>query len=297
MLYPFSTPDCLPPPHRPNVCIGNYNLTSTLLHSLLSSDGRGIHIDSPISSMESLCALSLLGSHGDRLPGSMKRNSRAGHPASQNSSNGRRLELLELALHKWLCSHSTTPSSDILMLYHVVHLSIYTNFSQICRTMRSIFAQERTTDREPRTPPVNGGENTDREHASRPSVVQELKSCFGNDDHEQKAVWHAKSIFTLAQGAERVTEPKPGERVHLLKRASNGESIHYSHAIYYASMVLWCSKTYRIYSTGKKGDSGSGESLAIVQALREGISFLTRSASRVAEIYKHTLEILEAAKW
>ena len=162
---------------------------------------------------------------------------------------------------------------------------------------QSRFAQERTTNGDRRSVPVEGEQNIDQEQEANSARFGELKSCYVSDEGEHKAVWHAKNIFTLAQGAQRTEEFRNGERIHLLVQTSTsptGESAHYSHAIYYASMILWSSEALRKSARQSKHDR-SDTSFAVTHALQEGIDLLSRSTSRVAEIYKNTLQSLGAA--
>ena len=267
-----------------------------LLRSFVSSGETAVQIDSPSSSLRSLCTLSLLVSHGRRLPGSMSRYQKMTDAQISGSSQGWQHEFLELALQSWLSSHSITPSSDTLMLYHTIHLSIYSNFAEVGRAAQFALTQKAsTTSRSCATLPRSvRGQPAREESRLEPSQPLPSEICFTSEEDHEKAAWHAIRILQVAHEIETNTDTLHGEIVHPQKQTAEvkGEVIHYSHAVYYATMVLWCSVVFRTTSHCP-GESGKDKSTSTSDILLQGTDLLARSASQVAVVFRKILCSLE----
>ena len=296
MLYPSSALG-----HLSSTFRGDLPLDSTLslLRSFTSCERSDDQSDSASwSSIQSLCALSLLGSHIRRLPGSLSRNL---EPSSDQyrSSQGWRQEFLELTLQKWFASHATRPTPDALLLYHAVHLSLYTNFARIGRSAHLFLAQ--TTSSPSRGSSARGAfsgpGSLQREPESLSHQTSSIDRCFTSEEDHEKAVWHANRILQIAKEIDGDRTYNSGQRLHLVSLAETHKVrgvTHYSHAIYYASMVLWWSNSFQMPLPQSRSEEE--KSTATKQALQQGIDLLSRSASRVAEVFKQILVSLESGE-
>ena len=278
---------------------GSMDSTLSLLRSFISYEKRDVQVDSPASSLQSLCALSLLGSHTRRLPGSLSRYLESSEGQYQGSLQGWRQEFLELALQRWLASHADQPTADTLLLYHTVHLSLYANFARIGRSAHLTLTENPSvTDRVHKI-----GNNLDRRFSSQqePGSSRRQTSCtekcFTSEEDQEKAIWHASRILRMAKEIKGDSVSNLNERVHLLRQAEKadvGMATHYSYAIYYASMVLWWSIKFNNQLRPPGRQSDEEKSTAVKQSLRQGIDLLSRSASKIADVFKQILASLES---
>lgn len=243
-------------------------------------------IDSPESSIQGLAEIAILASHSRRLPGSLLRllKSRGGPGAA--SFNGWQQEFIELTLQRWVALHSCAPTPAAQLLFHLFHLSIYSNFAEIERTAR-MAKEKATTGLE--SVIANSGAN--RGHSSPTDLAQlyplVIGKCFSTEDDIRKAAWQAQKIQDVALHLKGSLYSHGVERVHLRLEAdteSCAEPLHYSHAVYYASMVLWLSTIL--------GDDFSHKQSALM-ALRTGSDLLSKSSSRVARVFRKVLDSLQ----
>ena len=298
MLYPFSVLGnlCTPFHEQTPISALDQNSGLSLLRSFVSYEKSAVQIDSHTSSLQSLCVISLLASHCRRLPGSLSRYLAVadGHI---RGSQGWRQEFLELVLQKWLSSHINPPSPSTLILYHVIHLSIYSKFNEIGRSAHFALTQKTPVASKSCTMLAHSDHNrfTQGETGSIFSQPLSTENCFTSEEDHEKAIWHANRILQVALWMERDTDDHVSDRVHLLRQAGKvkvGDVTHYSHAIYYATMVLWWSNTFKNTSR-RRGESGK-EIPTASQTLRQGIELLSRSASQVAGVFKEILGSLES---
>ncbi len=259
-----------------------------LLLGITSSGLPDVRINSSQQSTESLCALSILASHHRRLPGSLPRQLKSHHDLIKTVARDWRQEFVELALQKWLTLHSSPPNADTMLLYHLCHLNMYCHFAEMERTAR---ATKETVD------PETEDSSSDRASGqSRPSGFNclrwkpnELQRCFTATEDIDKAAWHATRIHQIAPTIQVYSSPF-GERVHLgheVDTTSSGESIHYSFAIYFSSLVLW---SLNFLSRHHQEQDISNAANA---ALRRGVVLVSRSALPAAKVFKQTLKALQ----
>lgn len=286
MLYPFSILE-------QSQTLDSQPSLLPLLRHLTSSDGSRVDINSLRLSIQSLCAITILGAHTQCLPGHPPSNAHGTDGHFQFSSGGWRKEFIELALHKWLCSHVVPPAPDVMMLYHMVHLSMYCNFSDIERLAR--WTTEHSVNDEVYT---TSEFDINSERGKIPGSLRDSshEHRFTTEGDEEKAVWHANRIVKLAQQLSLSTIGHGGDRVHLLEQsqaATRAEMPHYSYAVYYASIVLCCATTFTDFPRSKNYITTQHSKTARVQ-LRQGIDLLSISASRVANVFKNILKALHS---
>ena len=253
----------------------------TYLDPMSSLFQVGFNADHPGPGILDLCNISILGSHTRHLLTTRPGGGNDLHGSLGACHGGWRQEYLELALQKWLSSHDDPPDPGTMLLYHVVHLSMYVKFLDVELLARQVLAQ---------------GNHQDSNAYGRPSSPSPpLQQCFYAKDDQEKAVWHAAKILQIAQESKTSnagSQQQPGGCQHpipLLESSGLGEAPHYSHAVYYASMVLW-------WPSADVVDKAGCEEKYHSQAknLRRGIDLLARSPSRAAFIFKRVLQSLEA---
>lgn len=249
--------------------LGQHNAASasTILQAILSGQVHCPSITSQSVSIQTLCALSILASHTGRLPGSLARRDRQ----RKREQNGSRADLFELYLHKWLHIHARPPGpdADTVLLYHLIHFSIYIDLGRLSQIIR--------------------------EYLTRQVAVSQksFTACFMRDEYREKATWHAHKILDVASQVPFGSNRQPTEPIHLLKRPqgneSIGESIHYTHAVYSAAMILWCAEM-----TASQNEQSNGMSCpaGATQILHQGMVLLHRAKARVAEVYAETMQRL-----
>lgn len=267
----------------------------------------------PSVSLSSLCSIVILSSQLCRFPGSMSPTSLQTcadeSPERTSSQTGwRQREYLELLLRNWLASHPAAPQPEILMLFHAIHISLYSNFTNLEKTARQYLVQQQHLEHhhDPATrhrdrdgdaagpPPPPHTEQCTEEPQDLP--VTEF-CCFGSDEEQEKANWHAKKTLTIAQGLNKLNEPwrSSKEHVHLLEDAKSGEwgeAIHYSWAVYYASLVLWRSSNSDVRNRSPFSDVFYTNRPSQYH-LRQAINLLDGSASQVAKMFSIVLKALE----
>lgn len=270
-----------------------------LIRAMTTYDLPEVRITSPDISIQALCSLALLASHGRQLPGSLMAllKSPTGVDPSHSSSAGWQQEYVELALQKWRLLHTTPPTASAQLLFHLIHLNLYCSFTEIERTAR-------TSPKE--TPEVN----TNQGHtAHKPSSrhlemdldqcdvepMATLQTCFSTTENLDKATWHANRILDIASDMELGLASRPNNaQIHLRQEASrarNGEPIHFAHAVYHATMVLRLSSL--LQKSCELGVQGGGSETTLDSIPRRGMRILSRSASRVAGVFKQVLESLQ----
>ncbi len=286
MLYPFSMlPGFSTFDHLAAYDQNPLGLDSilSLVRSLASPSAVPQAIDSPVDSIQSLCALSLLLSHSRRLPASLSKYLQGPNSGSRRSSEAWRQEFLEMALQRWLSFHTSEPLPGTMMLFHTIHISMFSDFAKLEGSARDSLAQfsslsQRPIIRLPENNVVPVSSNTIGERYPRSTE----RSCFSSDQDQEKALWHARKILQIAERVKARFPCRTGERMHLLREADQtveGEPTHYSHSVYYASMVLW-------YSDKSNAGYSHKETVSIFR----GIELLDSSPSPVAAVFKRTLK-------
>lgn len=294
MLYPVSILDDLAHANHERATdsfASNQNLLLPMIQGFVSG-GKPLSISSDTLSIQSLCAISLLASHSRRLPGSLPRRLDSTGSKS-HSSQGWRPEFFELALQKWLCSHTIQPLPGTLLLYHTIFLSTYSDFAQIGRSAHLALGKKAsgTSSGATTAVPLDPGQRPES-----PLQTPSLEDCFTSEGDQEKAIWHANKILRISQDIEVKIHRPHGERVHLLQqaeKAGTGDPTHYSYAVYYATMVLWWSQKYSSPSS-LEILLGNDHLIPAKQVLRKGIDLLSRSESQVAGVFKHILVSLES---
>lgn len=277
-LYPLSPLGRLPSSPEGQT---NSPFLPGLMRSFVSWEKVPAQIDSTASSLQSLCALSLLVSHYQRLSTTVSPPLES-QSAARSPQNWPK-EFVELALAKWLSTQIAMPTPGTLLLYHSIHLSMYSDFTEIGRLAHSTLLLN-TSNAQSRRP----GETScmGATHVSD-------NSCQSVRENSEKAVWHAQRIFKLAREMELNPSHTSGDRIHLLHQArkNTGDPTHYSHAVYHAAMVLWWTATTdRIRGQLLEPEDNR---TSTAQILRRGKVLLSRSASQVARVFKQILESLE----
>ncbi|KIW90509.1 uncharacterized protein Z519_09156 [Cladophialophora bantiana CBS 173.52] len=254
----------------------------SLLRLLTSPSGVPKLIDCPADSIQTLCALSLLLSHSCRLPSSLSKYLQGSNNNPHGASRAWRQEFLEVAFQRWLSFHTTEPSPGTMMLFHTMHISMFSSFANLEGSARDSLARSNAPSRQPSAYlPANNAipVNLTPPQEQRPRLPKNV--CFTSDLDQEKAIWHAHRILKIAESMSARLPSHTGKRVHLLREAATaveGEPTHYSHAVYYASMVLW-------YSSRSETRSLYEEATAISL----GIELLGFSSSPVAAVFRKTL--------
>ncbi|KIY00978.1 uncharacterized protein Z520_03644 [Fonsecaea multimorphosa CBS 102226] len=258
----------------PDTANWNRGTLRSLVLSFLSCHEPCCKIESSSLSLQSLSMLAVLTSYDCRLPGLRLRYLKLADDTSPHPSHELRLEFLELALQKWLRSHVVQPDAGPLMLYHLVHLRIYCNLTAIDRLAHWAIASKSSFS----SAPLPGA----------PTPGQ----CFTSSQSQDKAAWHATKILEIAKGPG--FDAKASDNVmHLKKDAGQDktEVIHYSHAVYYASMVMWCSTTSSPFSS-RQSKLSTGDSMTALSILRQGVELLSHSAALVSKAFQQILKSL-----
>ncbi|EXJ70441.1 uncharacterized protein A1O5_06509 [Cladophialophora psammophila CBS 110553] len=288
MLYPFSvlpglsTFDMISA--RDRTPSGPDSMLS-ILRSLASPSGVPKLIDCQADSIQTLCALSLLLSHSRRLPSSLSKYLQGSNNNPHGALGAWRQEFLEVAFQRWLSFHTTEPSPGTMMLFHTMHISMFSSFANLEGSARDSLTRPNATSRQPSTClPANSAipVNLSAPQGQQPRLPK--NGCFTSDLDQEKAIWHAHRILKIAKSMSARLPSHTGKRVHLLREAAaavDGEPTHYSHAVYYASMVLWYS-----------GHSDTRSLYEEATAISLGIDLLGSSSSPVAAVFKKTLRAL-----
>lgn len=277
----------------------NEDERQSLIRAMTTYDLPEVRITTPDVSIQALCSLALLASHGRQLPGSLMAllKSPTGVDPNHSSSAGWQQQYVELALQKWRLLHTTPPTASAQILFHLIHLNLYCSFAEIERTARASQKDkaEVSTDQGHTThQPSSQHLEMDLDQCdSEPMAI--LQTCFGTTENLEKVTWHANRILDIASDMELGLVSRPNSaQIHLRQEASrahNGEPIHFAHAVYHATMVLRLSSL--LQKSCELGGRGGGSEPALDSIPRRGIRILSRSASRVAGVFKQVLESLQ----
>ena len=274
MLPLFFLEDVASPSHIPTVQYaktGSISVAHHLADAFVFSSVISSPIDDATTSIQTLCALPLILTDVQ----SSASTSSIEHADSAGVSPGRHA-FFELALQKWLSSHTVKIQPGTLMLYHMIHLSTYTNFASIERA---------ANDHLLRLDSHNASTGIEQDYGSsadRGTTAEAKKPPF-DPEVQKKAAWHAVKILDIAETMRPEFRFDGGQRIHLLltaQAAKEGEVTHRNHAIYYASLFLW--------SVGRQRRSNDLN----FDPIRRGIALLSPSPSRLAVVFKQTLQRL-----
>lgn len=296
MLYPFSLLTDVPA-HGQTLNTDNQLLKRcsipALLRSLVSGVGPSVPIQCARTSLGSLCALSLLSSHFSHLPGSMSKYLGPSDDLNRKAGLGWRQEFIELTMQRWLLSHVSPPSAATFMLFHAIHLSMYSNFARVQRTASNYLTSRKSSNKGQPQDQEDPNKNGARSESTPPSSAE---SWMTSEEDRKKAMWHANRILAVAEEMKADATENPGQRIHMSKKADgprSGEPAHYSHAVYYASMVLWCINM-STSQPSRDEDPEKFRSSANLHMLRRAIILLSLSASQIAKVFKQTLRALQS---
>ena len=259
-----------------------------LLRAITAYDAPGVHIQSDAQSMQSLCALSILVSNHQRLPGSLSRLLQSDDRHFETPTQDWRDDFAEISLQKWLVLHSKPPSADTMLLYHLIHLNIYASFAEI-----EMVARTATESSKNEGPPIVVDKSQPLSFSKSSSLsrkVVALKRCFTSRERSDKAAWHARRLLDIAPSMQDLRPGSPGDRIHLARGSDairSSQPLHFSFAVYYSCMILWSLEFLETHSQGTKDAIGTSS------PLRKGSNLLSQSTSRVAENFKQILESLQ----
>lgn len=265
-LFPVS--DSPPQPRGPRKTAS----VLTLLDSFTSLSRLKNPIEDHTTSMQSLCALSLLQPNGQTL--FRRPSTDEGTTGSEVSSKSSTI-FFEIAMQNWLSSHSVSIQPGTLMLYHMIHLSMYTSFASTERVANDYLMRRKQSQT---------GAASSSHQISLDGRGELPGSGQAHCELQVKASWHAEKILTIAESMKPELCIDSSQRVHLSltsRAAREGEITHRNHAIYYASIILW---NLSVDGSQKSIDSN---------ALRRGIALLSLSPSRIASVFRQTLQRLE----
>lgn len=243
-------------------------------------------IGPPEFSIRGLADIAILASHSRRLPGSLLRLLKSRSGPGTGSFHGWQQEFLELTLQRWFALHTAAPTPSAQLLFHLFHLSIYSDFAEIERTARTV--KEKAATRLGSAIPnssANLGHSSHTNFSQLYPVV--VGKCFASEDDIRKATWHAQRIQDIALHLKGTLHTQGAGRIHLRLETDSescAEPLHYGHAVYYASMILWISTIL---------DDGFSHGESRLSALQTGSNLLSRSLSRVARVFRKVLDSLQ----
>lgn len=235
--------------------------------------------------------LSILASHGRLLPGSLLGPLKLRTGSANVSSPGWQQEYFELALQRWHDLHTTPPTDNARLLFHLIHLSFYCSFAEIEREARASLEMKRSREHQVSEPTQQNATSASRIAAARAT----LERCFHTQENMEKSRWHACRILDTASHVELVSFSNPHGTVHLRQEASKaryGEPIYFPHAIYHSAMVMYLSSNLQEILPGLHLEEQLG-GLRVASATQRAMGLLSRSASRVSGVFKNVLESLQ----
>ena len=215
------------------------------LQSFTSCSRNSDRIRSSRASLLTLCSLSLLASQiiCQSHSGTSNLNTDRGHEGfSSWASMVWRPDFVEHALDNWLSSHSTSPTREIQILFHVLHIKINARIPTIQEYAQKAFSGELESS---------------TSQSSRDTDANVLRQCFVGDETKIKALWHASQTLRIARElAERSAEDQhspvgsaddgPARHVEDPSKDCNTPP-HFSHCIFYAALCFWSIYRYDHY--------------------------------------------------
>lgn len=253
-----------------------------LVRALTSFEIHNIGITSKQQSLQTLFTLSLLTSHARRLPGSLSRLLDLADARASSRGQDRQQEFLELALSKWIATHVESPTTEALVLFHLIHLCMYCNFAEVERAARTAMegANQEPAQR------TGGGISLSNVHSLSPTHHIAIQEQNGEKTH-----WHASRLLEIASEVRAIAKGSTESRNHLEKDAKALTSegpIHLNYAIYYASLTLWL-----MQKDGTSYEDSFANCYSCTQVLTRGSLLLSSSSARVAAGFKHVLDQLQ----
>lgn len=269
----------------------------SLIRAITTYDLPQLRITTPEDSMQSLCSVALLASRGRQLPDSLMALLKSPiSPLDPHYSilRGLQLEYVELALQKWRTLHTTPLTASVQSLFHLIHLNLYCNYAEIEGVAR---VSQKAKEKEKERTTQNGSPPIPRTNVmcsdSESKII--LQKCFNGPENLNKANWHANQLLNRAAEIELVSLPRSNNgQIHLrqqARRIQNGEPVHFAHAVYHATMVLRLSSI--LQNTGESDQSIRVSQGELESITSRGIRILSRSAGRVAGVFKQVLESLQ----
>ena len=265
-----------------------------LLRAMTSRDTQKVSIGTENISIQSLSVLSILASHGRLLPGSLLGPLKLQTGHTNVSSSGWQQEYFELALQRWHDLHTTPPTYNARLLFHLIHLSFYCSFTEIEREARASLETKRSREHQVSESTQNNTTSTSRLDSARAT----MQRCFQSQENMEKSRWHACRILDTASHVELASVSHPHGKVHLRQEASkarHGEPIYFPHAIYHSAMVIYLSSTLQETLPELNLEEQLG-GILVASAAQKAMSLLSRSASRVSGVFKKVLESLQQLK-
>ena len=148
-----------------------------------------------------------------------------GLPASQNYTLWKP-EFIELALNDWARTQGHCVDWSALLLYHLIHISLYSNIGLIQRFAHS---------------PI---ESPFRARSGKAFAYIEQ---WQQNSHYPVAKWHAQSILRRVKDAMSASQRRPSDTLgDITAGVGNGRSLilpeapHLPYCVYLAGLVLWC---------------------------------------------------------
>ena len=268
----------------------------SLLRAMTTYDLPDMRIETPEVSMQGLCSLALLASHGRQLPGSLLALLKSPTDVSSNHSGcmGWQQEYIELALQKWNALHTTPPTASAQLLFHLIQLNLYCSFAEVERMWRASDKDKvNVTQAHAAHQDLSSQFEMDLDMSNSETVLV-LKRCFNTSENLDKAVWHANRMLDIAADFELASFSQCNGQIHLRQEASKaqgGEPIHFAHAVYHCTMVLRTSSL--LQKSFQQGEVASKSRLDSIS--RRGWRILSRSSSRAAAVFKQILDSLQTS--
>lgn len=125
-------------------------------------------------------------------------------------------DLIELALHRWLCAHESFPPLATVLLFHLIHINMF-----VCiPAMQGYVVLYLSEDLR-----------------KRPSSAENEKSAaaiFNSSARGKRAAWHAERLLSTASTLQETYNTS------IYDTRRSWRPLHYSHSICNASLTLWC---------------------------------------------------------
>lgn len=176
-------------------------------------------------------------------------------------------DVASIAFDTWLRCQQTPIDPNVLAIYHLMSILLCANISVLQRYAHA--------------------------HASEPSSRDPEKSVVAREVHEwsrdassARARWHARSLIAAVE--ERLASMSHSQARSRSDRGIPYEAPHVPYAIYYATLVLWCSDTAAAVNDGSGNRGGAPTSQAHAHIVR-GERALSMHKVHIAQLLARVL--------
>ena len=138
----------------------------------------------------------------------------------------------EMALHRWVQAHTTSPAHSLMILFHVIHINMLVCLPAIQNLVVRYLASEPSTGTTDRL-------ETQQESARSLPDKRDTKTIFSNPAARPKAVWHAHQILNLARRVLDELELGISANVESAQFTRYADPPHYAHSVSCAVLTLW----------------------------------------------------------